>query len=53
MRSARIAHIAAWLGPISADAVNSLAKEKATGSSSLADFVKKLARPRAKQDDHG
>jgi 6-phosphogluconate dehydrogenase len=31
----------------SADAVNSLAKEKATGSSSLADFVKKLARPRA------
>jgi 6-phosphogluconate dehydrogenase len=31
----------------SADAVNSLAKEKATGSSSLADFVKKLAQPRA------
>ena len=31
----------------SADAVNQLAKEKATGSSSLADFVKKLAQPRA------
>src|SRR5580692_11227753 len=31
----------------SADAVNSLTKDKATGSSSLADFVKKLARPRA------
>jgi 6-phosphogluconate dehydrogenase len=31
----------------SADAVNQLAKEKATGSSSLADFVKKLAPPRA------
>ncbi len=31
----------------SADAVNQLAKEKATGSSSLADFVKKLTPPRA------
>jgi 6-phosphogluconate dehydrogenase len=31
----------------SADAVNQLAKEKATGSSSLADFVQKLAQPRA------
>jgi 6-phosphogluconate dehydrogenase len=31
----------------SADAVNQLAKEKATGSSSLADFVNKLAQPRA------
>jgi 6-phosphogluconate dehydrogenase len=31
----------------SADAVNNLAKEKATGSSSLADFVKKLSQPRA------
>jgi 6-phosphogluconate dehydrogenase len=31
----------------SMDAVNQLAKEKATGSSSLADFVKKLAQPRA------
>jgi 6-phosphogluconate dehydrogenase len=31
----------------SADAVNNLAKEKATGSSSLADFVQKLAQPRA------
>jgi 6-phosphogluconate dehydrogenase len=31
----------------SADAVNSLAKDKATGASSLADFVKKLAQPRA------
>jgi 6-phosphogluconate dehydrogenase len=31
----------------SADTVNQLAKEKATGSSSLADFVKKLAQPRA------
>jgi 6-phosphogluconate dehydrogenase len=31
----------------SADAVDQLAKEKATGSSSLADFVKKLAQPRA------
>src|SRR5580692_7013830 len=31
----------------SVDAVNSLAKEKATGSTSLADFVKKLALPRA------
>src|SRR6202789_4556496 len=31
----------------SAEAVNSLAKDKATGSSSLADFVKKLAQPRA------
>jgi 6-phosphogluconate dehydrogenase len=31
----------------SADAVNQLAKEKATSSSSLADFVKKLAQPRA------
>ena len=31
----------------STDAVNQLAKEKATGSSSLADFVKKLAQPRA------
>jgi 6-phosphogluconate dehydrogenase len=31
----------------SADAVTQLAKEKATGSSSLADFVKKLAQPRA------
>jgi 6-phosphogluconate dehydrogenase len=31
----------------STDAVNQLAKEKATGSSSLADFVKKLTQPRA------
>jgi 6-phosphogluconate dehydrogenase len=31
----------------SADAVNQLAKEKATGSASLADFVQKLAPPRA------
>jgi 6-phosphogluconate dehydrogenase len=31
----------------SADAVNQLAKERATGSSSLADFVQKLAPPRA------
>src|SRR5271170_5011525 len=31
----------------SAEAVNSLAKDKATGASSLADFVKKLAQPRA------
>jgi 6-phosphogluconate dehydrogenase len=31
----------------SADAVSQLAKEKATGSSSLADFVKKLSQPRA------
>ena len=31
----------------SMDAVNQLAKEKATGSSSLADFVKKLIPPRA------
>jgi 6-phosphogluconate dehydrogenase len=31
----------------SADAVNQLAQEKATGSSSLADFVKQLAAPRA------
>jgi 6-phosphogluconate dehydrogenase len=31
----------------SADAVNQLAKEKAVGSSSLADFVKKLTQPRA------
>src|SRR5579863_5221783 len=31
----------------SADAVNSLAKEKATGADSLADFVKKLTTPRA------
>jgi 6-phosphogluconate dehydrogenase len=31
----------------SADAVTQLAKEKATGSSSLADFVKKLTQPRA------
>jgi 6-phosphogluconate dehydrogenase len=31
----------------STDAVNQLAKEKATGSSSLADFVQKLAQPRA------
>src|ERR1700721_4342152 len=31
----------------SADAVSSLTKDKATGSSSLADFVKKLAQPRA------
>jgi 6-phosphogluconate dehydrogenase len=31
----------------STDAVNNLAKEKATGSSSLADFVQKLAQPRA------
>ena len=31
----------------SADAVNQLEKEKATGSSSLADFVKKLTPPRA------
>ena len=31
----------------SKDAVNQLAKEKATGSSSLADFVKKLTPPRA------
>ncbi len=31
----------------SMDAVNQLAKEKAVGSSSLADFVKKLAAPRA------
>src|SRR5271154_5408672 len=31
----------------SADAVNSLTKDKATGSTSLADFVKKLAQPRA------
>jgi 6-phosphogluconate dehydrogenase len=31
----------------SADAVNQLTKEKATGSSSLADFVKKLTQPRA------
>ena len=31
----------------SADAVNQLAKEKATGSSSLADFIKKLTPPRA------
>jgi len=30
-----------------ADAVNQLAKEKATGASSLADFVQKLAQPRA------
>ena len=30
-----------------ADAVNLLAKEKATGASSLADFVQKLAQPRA------
>ena len=31
----------------SMDAVNQLAKEKAVGSSSLGDFVKKLAQPRA------
>ncbi len=31
----------------SAEAVNSLAKEKAIGSSSTADFVKKLSTPRA------
>ena len=31
----------------SADAVNSLTKENATGASSLADFVKKLSTPRA------
>ncbi len=31
----------------SADAVNQLAKEKATGASSLADFVQKLKTPRA------
>jgi 6-phosphogluconate dehydrogenase len=31
----------------SADAINNLAKEKATGSSSLADFIKKIAQPRA------
>jgi 6-phosphogluconate dehydrogenase len=31
----------------SAETVNQLAKEKATGSSSLSDFVKKLAQPRA------
>jgi 6-phosphogluconate dehydrogenase len=31
----------------SVDVVNNLAKEKATGSSSLADFVQKLAQPRA------
>src|SRR6266481_1927689 len=31
----------------SPEAVNELAREKATGSSSLADFVAKLAKPRA------
>jgi 6-phosphogluconate dehydrogenase len=31
----------------SPDTVKQLAKEKATGASSLADFVKKLAKPRA------
>src|SRR5580698_6145474 len=31
----------------SADAVNSLVKEKATGSGSLAEFVKNLTTPRA------
>jgi 6-phosphogluconate dehydrogenase len=31
----------------SAEAVNNLTKEKATGASSLADFVKKLSQPRA------
>ena len=32
---------------MSPDAVNELAREKATGSSSLADLVKKLEKPRA------
>src|SRR5947207_15462357 len=32
---------------MSPDAVNELAKERATGSSSLADLVKKLEKPRA------